>query len=370
VIAVIAYLIFIIASIGALKGYRSGDEARMISLLCFALAAIFIYYGVAGFCTFGIWAKKGLQDLNIDIDIQGKPRSNRLVSLTAWVNWKDSIRGQLKIPANTPAYLSHHVLEANNQSARVRSSIDYYEIKLKLCLYVFGPLLCAGFILSAFQWLKYGLFSRFDITDVSFLIGLIGFGLCYLVPAPPAIVFDRKNRLVYTQQGDKVYIANWDNLGFSVRFSYYSRGLGVELYHLTRKGEWQSKWFTISTHASKGEETSKALFETGTLSANRWISARAWLLRYMELGPNSVHPVLPFKGSVDKLTKKTTLLPHLLEAKVLSIIGGQEKPPCDTDLPTKLSREVKQLLKRQHTIDMQLVLNERNLIDYLADNSP
>ena len=321
---------------------------------------------------------------------------------SSYASWKSGIYGprEMNVDYGPPApYLGHHLLSADRNKAKVRSDIFYYKKKF-LWFFLWGIFFTVGAMIVGQDYLKYqfsgkgSCIQRIDtpagekrvyvplkknvinyfywrycletyafyskkrehslkndllyfLNDsiLQYLFLLIPlFSLLYLTlkPAPAPILFDRKNRLVYTKRKGKLYIADWQSLAISQASGTFGRlGMALQLFTLDKHGQWKPRWFTLAAHPYYGEPTNGYMTSLGLnpfgygpfqVTSRREQGQRAWLLRYMEQGPHQVHPVLPAHGLWESLSPIRQKLPGDIEAQVVAELEKTDQVPKDKDL--------------------------------------
>ena len=176
-----------------------------------------------------------------------------------------------------------------------------------------------------------------------------------LRPVPAPLVADRKNRLLYTHRKGKLYVADWNSLAFSIVAGlYYRHTLTVQLFTQTPSGDWEPRWFTLAEHNYGIREWRNFYLGTLEVAFHRYWGQRCWLLRYMDLGPDAVHGVMPHKGVFDRWHFRHQTLPDDITQQARDAVahnGG--KAPVDSDfVNTKPEKEVKHLLKLDDRLDL------------------
>ncbi len=344
---VLAYFLVLVWTSGAYEAERRGDDNAVVSLTLVSAGLMCFIFSLLIFCSVGLKHKKDATSLDIDIDRIGKQRvKNKLLGGFSWMNWKDSIRGNIELSKQIPAYIGHHAMKIDNDRVLIRQSYISHKIRYFLAVYFFMPLIFSGVVLSALFILKRGYNFYIDVPHLYLLFGLLGLVVTYYWPSSAPLVFDRKHRLVYSYHRKAFYIAHWDNLAFSVRIGIGGRCLGIELYRYMGNDYWKPKWFTVASHCYSGEAGDPILYRSGALCINRWVSTRMWLLRYMEGGKKSVHSEVARHNFIDKRDLKVLSLDECDLLLNSWLDNGLTSKPSDSDLSTKLSAGAKKLLKR------------------------
>lgn len=337
--------------------------------------------------------------------------------LRGWGHWKAPIKhGNIDIAYDIPPYIAHHALSTKKDSAIIRSGCWYYSRKVfigfHLNLLIFalssvsilieyksfsisggactiieksnGTQVFGGYYLGkSFSDMLYQRYcivrnvlfvdERFNkiskkihhlsglyyIKYYAFTFSTIIFVWLFFSKSPSNIVLDRRHRYVYTMYKRKIYVARWNNLAFTTKLGYGLYSLGIELYTKDKKDEWQSRWFSIAGHRYYGEQDSGLVHMLQLGGINRWHSFRLWLLRYMERGPEYVHPPLPFKGILDHLTFRHGTLPEDIGEQVQALLGD-EPAPSDPDFDSSVSENIKIHIERRIGYTVQDMLTPAN----------
>ncbi|EPJ47496.1 MAG: hypothetical protein OFPII_12430 [Osedax symbiont Rs1] len=353
------------------------------------------------------------------------PRSDKFLPFNwfnGWANWKSAIYTGKKLDIEI-AYIGHQVINISKDKVVIRSNCWLYAGK-----FLFGFILLIifslGFLITSKNYLKFHrtgggcpiiiqtdagqivereyfkgniinyfyreycylrnalfydnrnntikkkLSSLFNIDLFPLYLLFLGSGgglLLIISRAPPPLVFNRKKRIIYTQHKGKIYISNWDKTFYTIRFIHQAFSIGFELYHLDKNGDWQSKWFSVAGHHYYGE-TNDYLLALKAMRADRSHAMRAWLILFMDKGAMAVHPVLPFKGILDTLTPRQTLLDEDIEAQVETLLKSLDyKAPGEAEPANRPDPEIQQLLRQNNDLDLYDILTEKNLAKYIAD---
>ena len=332
----------------------------------------------------------------------------------AWAQWRASIRApKLFVLGRDVAYIGHQALSMDNTHAVIRSDIDYYRKRFIAFYFIgFAAIVGGGQTLieyekfynrgpvcnhieiiegekkrnypaqgnSIFDYLKemkcnierpvlLAIKFKENVTDAlvtavlhtdvfSLILFVLSFSILLYLSLrrnPPPLVFDRKRRLVYTFRHGRVWLCDWDALSTSTVFEIFRRrGLGVRLYAEDGKGGWEPRWFSVATHYYWAEMPPIELWNEHMMDREgRVICHQVWLLRYMELGPQAVHAVLPFTGVMDWLLPRAGRLPGDLEDRVDALLAAQggKAPGDEIFRDVEASSRIKKLLRDPDRFD-------------------
>lgn len=323
------------------------------------------------------------------------------------------VYGPMDKHAEVPPYSGSHVISISKEKCTVRSGQWFFSRRIFIGGYVFGMIFMLGLTIFGKDYLRYGDVRQYcpynavengelirarkhmgggligyiisstcyakrilSSTDYSIkrkvsyfihselfplslmLIGLLGILYLFFKPAPPPIIFDRKQRLVYTQQKGKVYVSDWDTLSIRPTAGHLTSGLGLKLYTKDKHGNWSSKWFSLAGYHYNLEFWIGYLWDTGLSWKKRWEGMRGWLILFMDKGPDYVHAPVDKKGFLDLFVPFRKKLPEDIEQQALDLIG-KDKAPGDDDFrikPKNYPRHIKELY--QYWQDWKTYLNQ------------